>query len=158
MSPLRSLAKAALALLLAVLMPSCVANAAEFQQSDKTTEELRQMTEVSISADWEANLAFASGVGRVTKNTAQAKLLARRAALLDAQRNLLLLRKRVYENPAEKARIARLSGAVPPVTLVSERMEKGLYFVDVKASLSRLLGKNFSRKQLQEAINRLAQE
>ena len=60
-----------------------------------TTEDLLQMTEESLYADWQENRAFVRGVGRVVQNTAQGRLLARRAALTDARRGLLSLRQRI---------------------------------------------------------------
>ena len=52
------------------------------------TEDLLQMTEESLYADWQENRAFVRGVGRVVQNTTQNRLLARRVALTDARRGL----------------------------------------------------------------------
>lgn len=142
---------------LALTLFSC-AQAGEFKKSEKTAEELRQMTQENLYADWASNRAFAQGVGRIKADTAQARLLARRAALVDAQRNLLLLRKKIYEVPKERAKIEELSGAVPPLRITGERMEEGLYFMDVEASLSNLLGKKFDKKQFQKYVEQLDKE
>ena len=72
-----------------------------------TTEDLLQMTEESLYADWEENRAFVRGVGRVVQNTAQGRLLARRAALTDARRGLLLLRGHILEDPALREEVER---------------------------------------------------
>ena len=99
------------------------------------------MTEESLYADWQGNRAFIQGMGRVVQNTAQGRLLARRAALTDARRGLLLLRRRILADPELRARALWLAGPVPPVRILSERIEGGLYFLEVETALSRLLGK-----------------
>ena len=105
------------------------------------TEDLLRMTEESLYADWQGNRAFVQGVGRVVQNTAQGRLLARRAALTDARRGLLLLRHRILADPELRGRALWLAGPVPPVRILSERIEGGLYFLEVETALSRLLGK-----------------
>lgn len=106
-----------------------------------TTEDLLQMTEESLYADWQENRAFVRGVGRVVQNTAQGRLLARRAALTDARRGLLSLRQRILADPELRGRALWLAGPVPPVRILTERIEGGLYFIEVETALSRLLGK-----------------
>ena len=106
-----------------------------------TTEDLLQMTEESLYADWQENRAFVRGVGRVVQDTAQGRLLARRGALTDARRGLLSLRQRILADPELRGRALWLAGPVPPVRVLSERIEGGLYFIEVETALSRLLGK-----------------
>ena len=106
-----------------------------------TTEDLLQMTEESLYADWQENRAFVRGVGRVVQNTAQGRLLARRAALTDARRGLLSLRQRILADSELRGRALWLAGPVPPVRILTERIEGGLYFIEVETALSRLLGK-----------------
>lgn len=106
-----------------------------------TTEDLLQMTEESLYADWQENRAFVRGVGRVVQNTAQGRLLARRAALTDARRGLLSLRQRILADPELRGRALWLAGPVPPVRILTERIEGGLYFIEVETALYRLLGK-----------------
>ena len=106
-----------------------------------TTEDLLQMTEESLYADWQENRAFVRGVGRVVQDTAQGRLLARRSALPDARRGLLSLRQRILADPELRGRALWLAGPVPPVRVLSERIEGGLYFIEVETALSRLLGK-----------------
>ena len=106
-----------------------------------TTEDLLRMTEESLYADWQENRAFVRGVGRVVQNTAQGRLLARRAALTDARRGLLSLRQRILADPELRGRALWLAGPVPPVRILTERIEGGLYFIEVETALSRLLGK-----------------
>ena len=64
------------------------------------------------------------------------------AALTDARRGLLLLRGHILEDPALRERTLWLSGPVPPVRILSERIEGGLYFIEVETALSRLLNRN----------------
>ena len=106
-----------------------------------TTEDLLQMTEESLYADWQENRAFVRGVGRVVQSTAQGRLLARRAALTDARRGLLSLRQHILADPELRGRALWLAGPVPPVRILTERIEGGLYFIEVETALSRLLGK-----------------
>ena len=106
-----------------------------------TTEDLLRMTEESLYADWQENRAFVRGVGRVVQNTAQGRLLARRAALTDARRGLLSLRQHILADPELRGRALWLAGPVPPVRILTERIEGGLYFIEVETALSRLLGK-----------------
>ena len=91
-----------------------------------TTEDLLRMTEESLYADWQENRAFVRGVGRVVQNTAQGRLLARRAALTDARRGLLSLRQRILADPELRGRALWLAGPVPPVRILTERIESGL--------------------------------
>lgn len=106
-----------------------------------TTEDLLRMTEESLYADWQENRAFVRGLGRVVQSTAQGRLLARRAALTDARRGLLSLRQHILADPELRGRALWLAGPVPPVRILTERIEGGLYFIEVETALSRLLGK-----------------
>ncbi|NLL37006.1 MAG: hypothetical protein GX256_05745 [Fretibacterium sp.] len=118
-----------------------------------TARELREMTAPYLYANWEANRAHARGVGRVTKAGSQGLLLARRAALLDAERNLLLLRAHILKDPALNRRIVTLSGKIPPpVTSLGDFVENGLCFLDIEVPLSSLLGKKEALKGLQKQI------
>ena len=130
---------------LAAVLALCLAGRATAQLAEPaqaSTEDLLQMTEEGLYADWEENRAFVRGVGRVVQNTAQGRLLARRAALTDARRGLLVLRGHILEDPALRERTLWLSGPVPPVRILSERIEGGLYFIEVETALSRLLNRN----------------
>ena len=130
---------------LAAVLALCLAGRATAQLAEPvqaSTEDLLQMTEESLYADWEENRAFVRGVGRVVQDTAQGRLLARRAALTDARRGLLLLRGHILEDPALRERTLWLSGPVPPARILSERIEGGLYFIEVETALSRLLNRN----------------
>lgn len=115
-----------------------------FSTEAYTTQDLLRMTQESLYADWQENVAHVRGVGRIEREGVQGVLLARRAALADAGRGLLLLRQQLLSSGHWQRRI---SGHVPPLRLLSESVRDGLYFVEVEASLSSLLSKN-GRKSL----------
>ena len=60
-----------------------------------STKELLDMTAESLRYDVNNNTAYVRGVGRIADNSPSSILLARRAALVDAQRGLLLLKKNI---------------------------------------------------------------
>ena len=108
-----------------------------------TTSELLRMTQASLNADWQTNTAYVRGVGRILQDDSQGLLLARRAALTDARRGLLLLRKEILSSDyKQNSRSLRLSGYVPPLRLLSETISDELYFVEVEAELSQLLSES----------------
>ena len=108
-----------------------------------TTSELLRMTQESLNADWQTNTAYVRGVGRILQDDSQGLLLARRAALTDARRGLLLLRKEILSSDyKQNSRSLRLSGYVPPLRLLSETISDELYFVEVEAELSQLLSES----------------
>ncbi|MBQ7264157.1 MAG: hypothetical protein IJR14_10635 [Synergistaceae bacterium] len=126
-----SFARATLAALL------CLGLSVPVLAAPKTAELLRVGRD-GLRADWGADRAFARGVGRVARAGAVGHLLARRAALLDARRGLLILRGDLLRGRgARKAR--SVSGVVPPVKILTERCDGELYVVEVEASLSGLL-------------------
>ncbi len=84
----------------------------------------------------EQGLATADGVGRIPEDTAQGRLLARRAALTDARRNLLLLRQRLVDGKFDPGSV---SGRIAEVSIHSERVEGDLYFLKVDVPLDRLM-------------------
>jgi hypothetical protein len=85
------------------------------------------------------NRVVASGVGRILENTGQGKLLARRAALTDARRNLLELRQKLLGDPVFKSGTRRVSGRVVAPNVYSERIEGDLYFLETDVPLDSLL-------------------
>lgn len=101
------------------------------------TSDLLKMTIESLHADYENNTAFVRGVGKISREGSVGIFLARRAALVDAQRGLLILRREIQEG--QPARIDSVSGYVPPIRLLSESVKDGLYFVEVETSLSELM-------------------
>jgi len=124
--------------ILALLSWSCPVASEEY-----TTLELLDMTLSSLHADIEQNIAYARGVARIKEQTEEGYWLARRGALADARRGLLLLKKRIenesnYTSLDDKNEVI-LSGKVPPIKLLSETVQDGLYFVEVEARLNDLL-------------------
>jgi hypothetical protein len=85
----------------------------------------------------------ASGAARITEDTAQGRLLARRGALADARRNLLLLRQELLERPELKAGLRRISGHVGRHVVRSERVDGGLYRVEIEISVEEWLSSDF---------------
>jgi hypothetical protein len=92
------------------------------------------------------NRAVASGVGRIPENTAQGKLMGRRAALTDARRNLLVLRQKLLGDSVFNAKSRGVSGRVVVSKIHSERIEGNLYFLEVDAQLDELLDRGFDEK------------
>lgn len=102
-----------------------------------STKELLDMTAESLRYDVNNNTAYVRGVGRIADNSPSSILLARRAALVDAQRGLLLLKKNI--DSKKFSGVKNISGHVPPLRLLSESTRDGLYFVEVEAALSDLM-------------------
>jgi hypothetical protein len=99
-------------------------------------------TQSSGRVIWEQNIATASGVGRITENTAQGKLLGRRGALTDARRNLLILREKLLNDPkfSEKdIKKNNVSGRIAGTVIHSEKIRNNLYFLQVDIPLNKLL-------------------
>ena len=131
--------KFALALLVLVLVSAPVYSSSSSRSSSYSTKELFDMTLESLKYDVSNNTAYVRGVGRIADNSPSSLLLARRAALVDAQRGMLLLKKSIKDFRSVK----NVSGHVPALRLLSESTRDGLYFVEVEAALSDLLsGKN----------------
>ena len=82
----------------------------------------------------ERNIATAAGVGRITEDTPQGRLLGRRAALTDARRNLLILRRELLQGQGHS-----VSGRIAGVRIHSERVENNLYFLQVDIPLDELM-------------------
>ncbi|MBQ3653623.1 MAG: hypothetical protein II954_04295 [Synergistaceae bacterium] len=101
-----------------------------------STDDLLTMTLGSLRADWVRDKATARGVGRIV---GAGEGLARRGAIVDAQRGLLVLKRSLEEGAPPRPE--SVTGQVPPVKVVFEAVSGDLYFVEVEASLSELLGR-----------------
>ena len=112
------------------------------EQTRPDTNDLKTMTVDSGKAYQKGNFAVASGVGRIREDTAQERLLARRAALLDARRNLLVLRRKLLED--SRSAPVSLSGHVAAHKVSAERVEGNLYFLEVEVPLDELLKADFT--------------
>ena len=107
------------------------------KQAEPDIKSLRTMTRDSRRAYPNENLAVALGVGRIKEDTAQGKLKARRAALLDARRNLLVLRLELLNG--SRSAPPSFSGRVAACKIRGERIEGNLYFLEVEVPLDELL-------------------
>ena len=87
----------------------------------------------------EQNIATAAGVGRITEDTAQGRLLGRRGALTDARRNLLILRQKLLNDANFNSRRNRVSGSIAGVVIHSEKIKNNLYFLQVDIPLDKLM-------------------
>lgn len=84
----------------------------------------------------EQGIATAEGVGRIPEDTAQGRLLGRRAALTDARRNLLVLRQKLLDG---KFDVRSVSGKIAEVRIYSEKTDGALYYLKVDVPLYRLM-------------------
>ena len=105
--------------------------------AEYSTDALLKMTIESLSYDVEADTASVRGVGKISQDDGQGLLNARRAAINDARRGLLILKRGLLEDKA--MRPESISGNVPPIIILSEDIRDGLSFVDIEAALSELL-------------------
>lgn len=111
--------------------------------AEYSTRELLDMTDNSLRADWENNTAFVRGVALMKTSDPQGIFLARRGALIDARRGLLILRHRLLKsNSQEKISNIEISGNVPPLKMLTEGISNDVYFVEVQVLLTELLGQN----------------
>ena len=75
----------------------------------------------------------AAGIGRIEPNTAQGRLLARRAALADARRNLLTLRKD-FGGESAPSGSRSISGSIGRHGVSSESVEGNFYKLELEMS------------------------
>ncbi|MDR1622518.1 MAG: hypothetical protein LBS00_09105 [Synergistaceae bacterium] len=85
------------------------------------------------------NRVSTSGVGRIVDDTSQGRLLAKRAALVDARRKLLELRHKLLGEPILQFGSRSVSGHVIAPQIRSERVRENLYFIDIDVELEELL-------------------
>lgn len=109
--------------------------------SEYSTNDLIRMTIDGLSYDVEADTVLARGVGKIMQGDAMNLILARRAAITDAQRGLLILRRGIREGtpPSPES----VSGYLPPFRILSEDIRDGLYFVEIEAVLSELMEEDY---------------
>jgi hypothetical protein len=82
---------------------------------------------------------IAVGNGKISAGTAQGKLLARRAALTDARRNLLTLKQAALRGPGYDGPGNSVSGRIGAHRVTSERVSDGIYKIEVEMPLYDLL-------------------
>lgn len=119
--------------------------------AEYTNTELLNMNLESLSADFRNDTAYSTGAGRITDDMPNSLSLARRAALSDARRGLLILKHELTEGI--KRRPGDVSGVVPPVKILREYISEDIYVVEVQTSLSELIheGRNEEIEEI-EAI------
>lgn len=103
-----------------------------------TSSELLDITLDSLSYDKKADTAHVCGAGKIMLDGSMGEILARRAAVADAQRGFLILRRGIIEG--KPFRPGSVSGRVPPFRIVSEYIRDGVYFVEAETRLSELMG------------------
>ena len=135
-------------ILLLVLSVSfhCAASFAEY-----STDYLLRMTIESLSYDVGADVASVRGVGKITRNDTQGLIIARRAAINDARRGLLILKRGILEGKPLSPE--SVSGNVPSLEILSEETRDGLYFVDIEVSLSELLDDDSRNSNINSGTN-----
>ena len=119
--------------------------------SETPKEALRETTWDLLTRDstkvyMTENCVSTTGVGRIAENTAQGKLLARRAALTDARRNLLELRQKLLGEPVFKFGSRTVSGHILTPNIHSERIEGDLYHLGIDIELEELLKTNLDEE------------
>ena len=95
--------------------------------------------DVRANVSWNGNLAHVTGRGRIAEDTAQGRVLARRAALTDARGNLLLLRERLLNDKLYEERRRSVSGTLRATKVRAERIEGSFYLLELDMALSDLL-------------------
>ena len=108
-----------------------------YAHAEYTNDELAGINLRSLHADFTKDTAYSLGTGRIIHYIPNAIPLARRAALADAQRGLLILRRELKEGRPRTN--ADVSGHVPPVKIISEHESGDIYVVEVEAVLSELM-------------------
>lgn len=114
--------------LLAAMIPS---------YAEYTADELMRLTLESLSYDVGSDTARARGAGRIMKEGNTGLMVARRVAISDALRGLLILRRGIREK--KPPRPHSVSGNVPPFRVISEEARDGVYFVEIETKLSSLM-------------------
>jgi hypothetical protein len=125
------------------------------RQTDASTSEAREAREAKADVKGETTLELltrdstkvymaenrvsTSGVGRIVDDTSQGRLLAKRAALVDARRKLLELRHKLLGEPILQFGSRSVSGHVIAPQIRSERVRENLYFIDIDVELEELL-------------------
>lgn len=111
-------------------------------KNEKATEQTvrESIPEARANVRWSDNIATVTGRGRVNEESAQGRALARRAALLDAQRNLLLLRERLLSDKSyEYRRRITVSGKIKASKIHSERRDGSFYLLELDIGLDDLM-------------------
>ena len=112
-------------------------NLSSYALAKYSNEDLMNMNLKSLSADFGHDKAYSTGAGRIISGQPNSLALARRAALSDARRGLLILKRELEEG--RPRRPDDVSGHVPPVKILDEFESGDIYVVRVEAVLSELM-------------------
>lgn len=112
-------------------------NLNSYALAEHSNTDLVNMNLKSLSADFEHDKAYSTGAGRIISGQPNSLALARRAALSDARRGLLILKRELREG--RPRRPDDVSGHVPPVKILDEYESGDIYVVRVEAVLSELM-------------------
>ncbi len=129
-----------LLLLLSIIIIHC-----SIVYAEHSADDLLKMTIEGLSYDTEADTASVLGVGKILQDDSLGLMRARRAAITDAQRGLLILRRSILEK--KPPRPGSVSGSVPPFQVLSEDIRDGIYFVKIQAVLSELVEEEEQHKE-----------
>ena len=105
--------------------------------AEHSNTDLMNMNLKSLRADFSKDKAYSTGAGRIIHGKSNSLALARRAALSDARRGLLILKRELKEG--RPRRPDDVSGHVPPVKILDEYESGDIYVVRVEAVLSELM-------------------
>lgn len=111
-----------------------------YAHADYSNQDLMNMNLQSLRADFANDKAYSTGTGRIIHGKSNALTLARRAALSDARRGLLILKGELKESRPRTSH--DVSGYVPPVKILDEYESGDIYVVRVEAVLSELMHDN----------------
>lgn len=108
-------------------------NVARGIRSGPTLLVAAEAAEEDGEASFHGDVVTAGGIGKISSKSAVSRELARRAALLDARRNLLIEARRIREGVTGRKSV---SGHVGYHWMVSERRDGYLYKVTLAARLA----------------------
>ncbi|MBQ6111057.1 MAG: hypothetical protein IJL01_01540 [Synergistaceae bacterium] len=112
-------------------------NLNSYALAEHSNTDLMNMNLNSLSADFGHDKAYSTGAGRIISGQPNSLALARRAALSDARRGLLILKRELEEG--RPRRPDDVSGHVPPVKILDEFESGDIYVIRVEAVLSELM-------------------
>ncbi|MDR1917003.1 MAG: hypothetical protein LBQ58_10565 [Synergistaceae bacterium] len=120
--------------------------------ADGTQDILRAVNDLIARGDYQEltkfsttpNSIIAVGSGKITDSTTQGKLLAKRAALTDARRNLLILKQDIQRNKGFAGKTQSASGYIGAHRVKSEHVDGNIYKLEVEMSLDEWWSSNFN--------------
>ena len=126
----------------------------KFLQSDAEARIREAETKTGING----NIISVTGVWRVMEASAQGRLLARRAAITDARRKLLIQRQALLGDPRFQTNrgTANVSGFLAGTHIIkNEGVMNGVYFVELEMHIDELLHSGFNEERFASALDDL---